>query len=401
MTRCVRFMLVAVALAALCAAGVHAQATGGGQKPQTPAKPEAQAQAKETTAKPADAPAGEAKAPELTAEEKAFNAIADEKDAQKRVPMYEKFIADNPKSDLISLANGEIQRTTLATLKASTTKYLDFVKKEIDTAKSNANPLQLPGTYSRFASELLRSGILLDEAEDFARQAVSLLDEQKYIDYQKQSDQRAAEAFAKRAANPTPAAPGGTARSGGISFRTVNGAPVISRMAPRPATPPASASSAPPRQPTPPRARTDEELRSSYKTMRASYLATLGQLLMKSNKKAEGEKVLKEAWAANPPAATKALIARALLDSAKTAGNDADQTEYFTVLALSGQITADEQKDFDALYRKSHNGSLDGLDAMLDARYAKENPKFPVTPADRKATPGQRAVLAENFTGSG
>jgi hypothetical protein len=75
--------------------------------------------------------------------------------------------------------------------------------------------------------------------------------------------------------------------------------------------------------------------------------------------------------------------------------------EYLTVLALSGRITADEQKDFDAVYRKSHNGSLDGVEAMLDARYAKENPRFAVTPADRKAAPDQRAVLAENFTGSG
>jgi hypothetical protein len=147
--------------------------------------------------------------------------------------------------------------------------------------------------------------------------------------------------------------------------------------------------------------RTDEELRAGFKTMRASNLATLGRVLMKRNKTAEGEKVLKEAYAAKPPAATVAAIAKVLAESAKKAGDEAGQMEYLTVLALSGRITADEQKDFDAVYRKSHNGSLDGVEAMLDARYAKENPRFAVTPADRKAAPDQRAVLAENFTGSG
>jgi len=401
MIRFVRFMLMVVALVGLCRTGIHAQGAGAGQKPpdaQTrPAaqtKPDAQAQAKDTQAKPADT-----KAPELTAAQKAFNSIAEEKDAQKRIPQYEKFIEDNPKEGmLVSLARTEIQRSTLATLKSSSTKYLDIVKKEIDSAKTGTSPTQLPSTYSRFASALLSAGVLLDEAEDFARQSVSLLDEQKYIESQKQMDQRVAESFAKRAANPTPA-PATPPPTGvtGISIRTVNGAPTVQPMPPRPA----SASTPPPRPPTPPRARTDEELRNSFNSMRAANLATLGRVLMKRNKTAEGEKVLKEAYAAKPPASTLATIAKVLADSAKKAGDTAAQFEYLTVLALSGRITADEQKDFEALYRKSHNGSLDGLEAMLDARYARENPRFAVTPANRKPAPNQRAVLAENFTGSG
>jgi hypothetical protein len=387
-------MLGTIALVALCGVGPHAQGAAAGQKPpDTKAKPEAQAPAKDTQARPA-----EAKAPELTAEQKAFNAIAEEKDAQKRVGLYEKFVADNPKAEmLVSLARSEIQRSTLATLKSSSARYLDIVKKEIDSAKSGANPTQLSSTYSRFAGELLGAGVLLDEAEDYARQSVSLLDEQKYIDYQKQTDQQLAEAFAKRAANPTPA-PSPAPPSGGMSIRTVNGAPTVQPMPPRP---PAATPTQPPRPATPPLARTDQALRAAFKSTRASNLATLGRVLMKRNKTAEGEKVLKEAYAAKPPAATVATIARLLAESAKKAGDDAGQMEYLTALALSGRITADEQKDFDAVYRKSHNGSLDGLEAMLDARYAKENPKFAVTPANRKPAPNQRAVLAENFTGSG
>jgi hypothetical protein len=393
MIRLVRLVLATIALVALCAGGARAQGAAAGQKPpDTKVTPEAQAQARDAQAKPADV-----KAPELTAEQKAFNAIAEEKDAQKRVGLYEKFVADYPKADmLVSLARTEIRRTTLATLKSSSAKYLDVAKKEIDTAKSGTNPTQLPSTYARFASEMLTAGVLLDEAEDFARQSVSLMDEQKYVDYQKQMDRQLAEAIAKRAANPTPA-PSPARPAGGISIRSVNGAPTVQPTPPRPA----AATPTAPRPQTPPTMRTDEELRAGFKTMRASNLATLGRVLMKRNKTAEGEKVLKEAYAAKPPAATVAAIAKVLAESAKKAGDEAGQMEYLTVLALSGRITADDQKDFDAVYRKSHNGSLDGVEAMLDARYAKENPRFAVTPADRKAAPDQRAVLAENFTGSG
>ncbi len=55
-----------------------------------------------------------------------------------------------------------------------------------------------------------------------------------------------------------------------------------------------------------------------------------------------------------------------------------------------------------ALYRKQHNGSIEGLDAMLDAQYRKLYPN-PVKveeyhPTDKRS---DRLVLAEVFTGSG
>ena len=79
MKRFVRLMLVVAAIVALCGMAIHAQVAGAGQKPpDTQAKPEAQAQP-QAQAKDAQAKPAEAKAPELTAEQKAFNAIADEK----------------------------------------------------------------------------------------------------------------------------------------------------------------------------------------------------------------------------------------------------------------------------------------------------------------------------------
>jgi len=80
-----------------------------------------------------------------------------------------------------------------------------------------------------------------------------------------------------------------------------------------------------------------------------------------------------------------ASIARVLAESAKKAGNDTLQLEYLTVLALSGRITADETKEFEAAYRKTHNGSLDGLEAMLDDRYRRDHTRFAVTPVRAEA----------------
>jgi len=148
---------------------------------------------------------------------------------------------------------------------------------------------------------------------------------------------------------------------------------------------------------------TDEEMRASLRSERATALATFGQILLKRGKAEEGVKALREAYAAKPAPYTMAGIARALLESAKKAGNDSDQLEYLTVLALSGRGTADELKEFEAVYRKSHGGSSDGMNTMLDERWRRDNVRFAVTPFTRTppAKSNGRVVLAEVFPGSG
>ena len=146
---------------------------------------------------------------------------------------------------------------------------------------------------------------------------------------------------------------------------------------------------------------TDDELRTSFRAEKAGLQATLGQVLLKRGKTAEGEALLKAAYAARPASATLATIARVLAGSAKKAGDDKGQLEYLTTLALSGRITKDEQADFEAVYRKGHNGSLDGLEAMLDERYMRTAPKVEVKPSTRAVKSTDRAVLVEMFTGAG
>jgi hypothetical protein len=373
MIRFAKLVPAVVALVALCGVAILAQSAAPGQKPPDP----------QATTKPEQ---------ELPADWKAFNDIANEKDVLKRAEAYEKFVKDYPQSELVAMAKNQIQTSLLSMLKTSSTKYHDIVTAQLDTAKAG-NQATLYSAYARAASALLGAGISLDEAEDYSRQALSLMNEQKYVQYRQEEAQKAAEEFAKRAANPAaaPAAPG---RSG-MTFGTLNGAPVVRQAPPRPA--PAT----PPRPPTAPRVQTLDELRTSFKSERTSYLAILGQILMKRSKTAEGEKVLKEVYDAKPASGTLLTVARLLAESAKKAGNDRAQVDYMATLALSGRITAVEQKDFETAYSKTHNGSLAGLEEMLDARWVRDNPRFTAAPANRKPVANPRAVLAEEFTGAG
>jgi hypothetical protein len=371
-----RFALSAVGLAALvalCGVFTLAQSGAPGQKPPDP----------QATAKPEQ---------EIPADWKAFNDIANEKDVLKRAEAYDKFVKDYPQSELVSMAKSQIQSSLLATLKTSSAKYRDLIAAQLETAKTG-NPAMLYSAYARAASDLLGAGIMLDEAEGYARQALSLMNEKQYVQYRLETAQKAAEAFAKRAANPTatPAAPAGPAPA----FSTLNGAPVARIAPPRPAP------STPPPAPTAPRMPTQDELSAAFNTTRISNLSTLGQILIKRNKTAEGEKVLLEVYNAKPASTMRPTAARMLAESAKKAGNDKALVDYLATIALTGRFTAAEQKDLEAAYSKTHNGSLTGLEEMLDARYLRDNPRFTAAPAGRKPVANQRAVLAEDFTGAG
>ena len=401
MIRVLRFALVTLALIAASTSWPRAQ--GGAE--QSPPAPKPAATAAGDAQKPA------APAQELPAEAVAFNAAAGEKNALKRVEALEKFIADNPKASpmLLSMARSQITSSALAAFKDSRAKYLAIAEKDIADAAKRTDVMPAYATYNRLASALLGAGIHSEEAEDFARKGLAAMDEPTYMDMRKKQDERSLATYEKMTAaaggaKPEPAAagarPGALLRLPAPNYRVtmkdgVMQASLAPPAPPRPATPP--------RPPTRPSLPTDDELRASLKSERASALATLGQILMKRGKAEEGEKALTEAYAAKPAASTMAAIARVLAESAKKSGNEAKQLEYLTVLALSGRITADETKEFEAAYRKTHNGSLDGLDAMLDERYREDHVRFGVTPFERKppAKATGKTVLAEIFPGAG
>jgi tetratricopeptide (TPR) repeat protein len=439
MKRVLRFTIVMLALFAIASSAPVAQG-GAAQKPPD-SKPAADAQAKPAAdaQKPAQAKPEEP-AQELPAEAKAFNAAAGEKNPLKRVEAFEKFLADNPKSTLASMARSQISSSVIAALKEARTKYLALTQTEIEDAKKRTDTVPLYSTYNSMASRLLRESIFSEEAEDFARKGLSAMDERTYTDMRKKQYERSLAAYEKMtsgAKDGKPATPPAAAATQDVAPATPPVAVPATPPAATPATPPAAAPATPPAAapappnyrfsmkdgvmqvslaapppprpatprpaPTRPRMPSDEEIRTSFTSERASALATFGQILLKRGKADEGEKALKEAYAAKPASYTMATLARLLSESAKKAGDEKAQVEYLTVLALSGRITTDETKEFEAVYRKSHNGSLDGLETMLDDRFRRENVRFAVTPFTRKppAKSTGRTVLAEVFTGSG
>jgi tetratricopeptide (TPR) repeat protein len=411
MKHALRFPLALLALLALAAAGPGAQ-TVAQQKPPDPKAADQAAPA--ATQKPAETPQ------ELPDEAKAFNTAMAEKNPLKRIELLEKFIADNPKatSTLLSTARQTVQTSVMAALKDVTARNQKVIDAELADAKTATDMRPMYSTYNSIASRLATAGVYSDDAEDMARKGLAGMDERTYFENRKRAYDRSLAAYEKQAANwkdgkyiapPASAAPvapagargGGPGAASGPNYRfvTKDGITQASVAPPRPA--PATAPA--PRPPTKPTMPTDEEMRSALRSERASAQATLGQILMKRGKADEGVKVLKEAYAARPASSAMAGIARSLYDAAKTAGNDNDQLEYLTALALSGRGTADEFKSLDAVYSKTHNGSLNGLEAMLDARWRRDHVRFGVTPYTRPANakPTGRTVLAEVFPGSG
>ena len=143
------------------------------------------------------------------------------------------------------------------------------------------------------------------------------------------------------------------------------------------------------------------EEEESKRTMmsRANHLATLGRIRLKQGRVADAEKALKAAYAANPEIPAAAIGLAELADQRK---DNKAALGYWMQAALTGRLSKDDRAKFENAYRTGHNGSLDGLEAALDAKY-KATSANPVHPEPYKPTPARsnRVVLAEVFTGAG
>ncbi len=87
---------------------------------------------------------------------------------------------------------------------------------------------------------------------------------------------------------------------------------------------------------------------------------------------------------------------------AAKSGNDSKAMDYLISSRLTGNASDSANQAFETIYKKSHNGTIDGLEAMLDTEYHKRFPN-PVHVEAYKPTSARtdRMVLAEVFTGSG
>ncbi len=305
----------------------------------------AQAPEKDTTA-----PAGES-AREVPPERKALNEATKISDPDKKIEALKKVVEDFPKTSVVESANYAIFTTLVTKMKDTGKKALEQAKLLAEAGTDTSRGSQ----YTRLASTLLAQDLLLQDAEDFALKGIEALDEKKFVEARKKS-------FAESAADALKRDP----------------------------------------KAKPMQAPDDAQLAKMFATSKQNAYSTLGQVYAKLGKHAEAEKALRETYAIDPKASAAATAAAKLADYAKKAGRDAEQLDYLTAVALAGRLTVESKADFEAVYRKTHKGSLDGLEEMLDTRYEKENPMpVHVKPYVRAAGRTGRVVLAEIFTGAG
>ncbi|MBI4469656.1 MAG: hypothetical protein HY650_10085, partial [Acidobacteria bacterium] len=208
--------------------------------------------------------------------------------------------------------------------------------------------------YYGIARELLNQGILYSTAAELAGRAVALLNEQDYLENERRAHEQR-EAYFKTREPDRPAE----------NFSTNQAA-------------------------------------EKYRAFRASNYATLGRAYFRLDRFDEAQLNLKRAYEIKP--IMEAAVG--LADVTEKRGRDADAFEYLADAALTGRLPADGIERLHRLYRKLHEGKLEGLEEYLDDKYRKSNPG-PLKvdsrqPAGKRAAdPNPRIVLAEFVTGAG
>lgn len=269
-------------------------------------------------------------------EQTAYSAAQKLTDPAAKIQALEKVKKDFPKSDLIPSVN----RAILTTLVEEFPKQTDRIAKQAKVMYGAAESRNKGSVANEIAVEYLDAGVLLPDAERYARKGVADLKESRYTRELKAG-------FEKR------------------------------------------------KQKVP----SEEEIGKRYRETRAARLATLGRIEVKRGETASGLKLLEEAWRDNP----NLIAAGATLgELSYKGGDDAKALEYLVPARLSGHAPASANQALEALYKKQHGGSLDGFDAMLDAQYRKLYPN-PVRVQEYHPTEkrSDRLVLAEVFTGAG
>lgn len=313
----------------------------------------AMAQTTPTAAQPPKPAAGDEAKPsvrETPPDQKAYVEAGRITDPEKKIAALEKFKTDFPDSMFKSAADSQLLNTLIQKLpdqtdrirKVAKAMFAEAVAKDKAASKENViiTEANRGSTANRIAEQLLSGNILLKDAEAYAHKGVDTMRENIWIAERRES-------LAKRKAKIPP----------------------------------------------------QEELVKSFAEARAARLATLGRVELKLGNTAIAQKLLEESYAVTR---SNVPVAAALGEIAAKNGNDAKALDYLTSAKLSGYAPDSANQAFEAVYKKTHNGSLDGLEAMLDTEYLKRFPN-PVHVEAYKPTAkrSDRMVLAEVFTGSG
>ena len=283
-------------------------------------------------------PAAKAAPPEMPPESKAFTDASRIMDPVKKIEALEQWQKDYPNASNLSSADELI----LSTLIERFPRQRERIRKLAKSMYRGARPDQKSGMANRLANTLLEGDAFLKDAEHYAKIGVSSLTQAGYLEQQHKQ-------YARRKQKPPK----------------------------------------------------DEDLLKRFRETRADRIATLGRVYFKMGLTARARPLLEQSYGVVPD---QPVVAAALGDLSWKAGDESKALDYLMPALLSGRpaATAIAKPDVEALYRKTHGGSLDGFDAMLDAEYHKRYPNpVPVEPYKASDKRSDRLVLAEVFTGSG
>ena len=273
---------------------------------------------------------------------KAFTDANAIKEPDKKIAAMEQFMRDFPDSQQVAAANQAIFQTLVKSYPDEKVRILDQAGKMIDKAAQAQAKINV---YNTIGTQLCDAGILLENAEKFAVSGMALIDEE----------------VAKAQANP-----------------------------PAPDNPPAQGNRG---------GRGNMNPAANLGRTKSNLQLTLGRIYVKEGKLDPAEKNLKEALAANPQLTAANLGLAEVYE--KRGDTQNALTNYVSAAALS-KIPAVSRQSLNAFYAKAHNGSMAGLEEMLDAKYLEVNPPpFTVEPYKATEKRTKRVVLAEIFTGSG
>jgi thiol-disulfide isomerase/thioredoxin len=299
---------------------------------------------------PAPTPATPPAAPEMPADVKAYQAATRITDADKKIAALEKLKQDFPQSNYLQIADNAI----LGTLLKSSPGEKDRIRKTAEAIYRNAAAKDKEASRgATIVTTRNRESAALQIADQF-------LGADKYL--------KEADTWAKRSLNPMRKNVWISEQRGSFEKR---------------------------KQKIP----SQEELEKRFDEMRATRLGTLGRIEWKLGHEAAARKLLEESYSVNP---ANVAVAGALGEAAMKAGEDAKAMDYLIPVRLSGRAPAASNAAFEALYKKNHNGTLDGVETVLDTEYRKRFPNPVHTehyPSTEKRS--DRLVLGEVFTGSG
>ena len=275
---------------------------------------------------------------QLPADQKAYKAAQLLPDPAARLAAFQAFLKDYPKSKRLYGARYQIFHILLEHFPERTKEIDKAAHQQVKQAGKGLGKLQQQANVASELAEAGPNGVDLPQAEKWARNS---LDKSNEADYDK---------------------------------ATLKNYKKYKQTPPKPA-----------------------QMHKDYSEMRAGMQTALAQVYLHQGKQAQAAELLNQAYQVTP---LDVDVNTARGELALQSHEDAEALKDFERAELAGDLDRKWRTKLVELYKTAHAGSEAGLQADLDAEYARLFPP-PFTPAKAAPVQGGHTALLELFTGSG